>query len=74
MSIDKFWRPLFINPSYRALLCRLWDDAYRWTECANGQRDAFNNPIGRMIARDLARRSLDQFCQAIDDLLPKDPA
>jgi hypothetical protein len=63
-----------IDPNYRLLLRKLWRDAYSWMAAANGHNESFNNPIGRLIAKDLGQKELDRYFQAIDDLLPKEPA
>jgi hypothetical protein len=63
-----------IDPNYRLLLRGFWRDAHRWMGAANGFDNSFNNPIGRMLAKDIARKELDRYFQAIDDLVPKEPA
>jgi hypothetical protein len=62
-----------IDPNYRLLLRKLARDAHGWMTAANGHNDSFNNPIGRMLAKDLARQELDRYFKAIDDLVPKEP-
>jgi hypothetical protein len=75
MAVAKVVAPtLVIEPNYRLLLRGLWRDSHRWMAAANGFDAAFNNPIGRMLAKDLARQELDRYFKAIDDLLPKEPA
>ena len=72
MTEQRFGSPIFVNHSYQILLRDLWHDAHRWFVAANGQRAAYNNPIGQLLAKDLARKSLDRYFSAIDALIPND--
>lgn len=63
-----------VNPARLVLLNNMLVDAHRWMTKANGQMKSYKNPIGRMLARQLAVKSLDGYFKAIDDLLPKEPA
>jgi hypothetical protein len=69
-----FAPPVVVNPSYVLFLRGLLHNAHGWMVAANGHKDAFNNPIGRMIAKDVARQDLDRYFKAIDDVLPKESA
>lgn len=63
---------IYVNPAYEQMLRGIWLDANRWMSKANGDRKATNNPIGRLLAHELAVKSLDGYFKAIDDLLPQD--
>jgi hypothetical protein len=63
--------PIEVPPQYALMLHGLWTEALEWMAAANGKRDAFNNPISRLVARGIARKGLDQYFDAIDALLPK---
>ncbi len=63
--------PIIVNVVYAQMLKGLWRETLYWMSAANGRNEAFNNPIGQMLAKDLGKKSLDRYCAAIDDLLPK---
>jgi hypothetical protein len=64
--------PIFVDHIHQLMLRNLWAETEYWMNAANGRRDAFNSPIARMLAKDLARKSLDRYCGMIDRLLPND--
>lgn len=64
---------IFVNPAYLLMLNSMLIDAHRWMNKANGELKAYKNPIGKMLAKELAIKSLDGYFKAIDDLLPDKP-
>jgi hypothetical protein len=66
----KFAPDITVNPNYLLTLKSMEHEAYRWQLAANGKRPAYNNPIGRMLATDLARQALARYFDAIEKLIP----
>lgn len=54
------------------MLKKLWAQANSWVVASNGQVPAYNNAIGKTLAKQQAIKHLDDYFTAIDALLPKD--
>lgn len=70
-SAKKFAPGIEIHKDYLTTLKSMEYEAYRWMGAACGKRKAYHNPVGMLLARDIARQALDRYFEAIEKLIPK---
>jgi hypothetical protein len=70
-SAKRFAPEIVVDRNYLVTLKALEYEAYRWGLAAMGARPSYNNPIGRLLAKDLQHQALDRYCAAIEKLIPQ---
>lgn len=70
-SAKRFAPDITVKGDYLVRLKSLEHAAYLWGLAANGKRQSYNHPIGRMMARDMTKDALDRYFDAIEKIIPK---
>lgn len=70
-SAKRFAPEIVVERHYLLTLKAMELEAYRWGLAAMGHRPSYNNPIGRLLARDLQQNALNRYFEAIEKLIPQ---
>lgn len=77
-SAKKFAPDIVVDRNYLVTLKAMEFEAYRWGLAATGHKPSYNNPIGKLLAKDLQQQALDRYFNAIEKIIPqksdKEPA
>jgi hypothetical protein len=67
----RFAPEITIGASYLLKLKALEFASYRWGLAAAGMMPSYNHPVGKLMARDMMRETLDRYFEAIEKFIPK---
>jgi hypothetical protein len=70
-SAKQFAPDIVVDRNYMLTLKSMELESYRWGLAVIGSRPAYNNPIGKLLAKDLQKQALDRYFSAIEKIIPQ---